>query len=60
MYIDPYMTVDIVNCQATAAVNQYVGGLPIIHAYIMGFQWNPAKSTTQFLAVSVKKGSTVN
>jgi hypothetical protein len=54
------MTVDIVNCQATAAVNQYVGGLPIIHAYIMGFQWNPAKSTTQFLAVSVKKGSTVN
>jgi hypothetical protein len=56
-YVDPGITVDeaAAACAGTVATNvdPLLGGNLIIHAYIMGFQWNSNKSTTNFLAASV-------
>jgi hypothetical protein len=57
MYIDPNMAIDPSTCDpAILADAAGLGGTAVIHAYIMGFQWNPAKSATNFLAASVIKG----
>jgi hypothetical protein len=58
MYIDPSLTVNLQTCNnAVAANGETTGGTPIIHAYVMGFQWNPSKSTTVFLGASVLNGN---
>jgi hypothetical protein len=55
IYVDPSMSVDLAGCASGSVANGAVGGTTIIHAYIMGFQWNPSKSATDLLYVSVLK-----
>jgi hypothetical protein len=51
-YVDPNFVFDT-TCDPTAAWTATTGGSLIVHAYIMGFQWNSARSTTQYLGASV-------
>ena len=47
-------------CQSNVPINAAVsGGELVIHAYIMGFRWNSARSTTEYLAVSVVNAQSV-
>lgn len=59
MYVDPLLVIDLAGCSDVTAATGADGGTTIIHAYIMGFQWNPARSNTNFLAASVLKGDGV-
>ncbi len=53
-YQDPLLVFDPAACVPTDAwaTAGDAGGQLIVHAYIMGFQWNSARSTTQYLAAS--------
>ena len=51
IYTDPqYNFGGTCNAAAAIAAGSVVGGKKIIHAYIMGFMWNPQKTTTQYLS----------
>jgi hypothetical protein len=45
-YKDPSVVFDPTACDLSAAWTTTAGGQLMVHAYIMGFQWNTAKSTT--------------
>jgi hypothetical protein len=64
VYTDPNFVFNPADCVGTAAWSQATGGSLIVHAYIMGFQWNSNRSSTQFLGASVfgvdTKASTFN
>ena len=43
------------NCDSTQPASNITatGGEELIHSYIMGFKWNPAKTTTSYLSAGV-------
>ncbi len=53
VYQDPNYVFDPACSPTTPATTAGVGGLVIIHSYIMGFMWNPAKTTVQYLYAGV-------
>ena len=59
MFVDPLLQLDIPHCLAIPANGQYIGGKPIIHAYITGFSAN-AVSYPNGPSVSVWKGNNTN
>lgn len=57
IYTDP--SVNNGGCAAGTPIAGTTGGSLIIHSYIMGFQWNSNKSSTNFLAASVFEANSV-
>lgn len=55
IYQDPnYISSNSAACKAAAVVAGTVtGGTTVIHAYIMGFQFNPAKTSAHYLFAAV-------
>jgi hypothetical protein len=55
VFVDPDASYDPTSCVPTAVVSAdgATGGDQVIHAYIMGFRYNPAQSTTRYLAAGV-------
>ena len=55
-YTDPNFVFNPTACVGTSAWGEsgaQTGGSLVVHAYIMGFQWNSNRSSTQFLGASV-------
>jgi len=60
IYTDPFYSVDAA-CDASTpivAATLSQNGKQIVHTYIMGFIWNPAKTTKQYLSLGVLPKST--
>jgi hypothetical protein len=55
VYQDPNYVFDPACAAATLSAGTTGGGQQVIHAYIMGFMYNPAKTTTQYLFAGVLK-----
>jgi hypothetical protein len=54
VYTDPHFSHDRDNCGGTTArVDGTAHGEIIIHAYIMGFMWNTARTTESYLNAGV-------
>ena len=61
IYTDPqYNFGTTCNAATTIAAGSVLGGKKIIHAYIMGFMWNPQKTTTQYLSGGIVPTTTAN
>jgi hypothetical protein len=54
IYTDPFYSVGS-GCAAGTAITagSTAGGKKLVHTYIMGFMWNPAKTTAHYLAGGV-------
>ena len=59
IFVDPLLQLDIPHCLKVPANGQYIGGKPIIHAYIYGFSATTA-AYPDGSSVSVSKGNSTN